>query len=204
MSSKARLTLTKVYTAKVDEAYASGDEEKLITALYPLAQHITKHNTLATQFVMEHIRTRLHRYQGLRYRGPKEASFSTWAFRVLRFRFIDWIRAEQTQRKREAVIVKPFYREGGTIGDNPDDETVTAEDKLAWWFCEGSTRAPEKKKFGKRELQKLRATKALQMRQEGKSNVEIAALLSMGKKKAVKPSSVSAMVSRWNRERNYF
>jgi hypothetical protein len=70
-------------------------------------------------------------------------------------------------------------------------------------FCAGTTLALEKK-FGKRELQKLRATMALQMRQEGKSNVEIAALLSTGKKKAVKPSSVPAMVSRWNRERNYF
>jgi DNA-directed RNA polymerase specialized sigma24 family protein len=184
MGRKAQLTLTKVCTAKVDEAFASGDEEKLITALYPLAQHITKRDTLATQFLMEHISKRLHLYQGL-----KEARFSTWAFRVLKFRFIDWIRKQQAERGRMAVIVH---------GKDTDD--VRAEEQLER-LCESGIPAPEK--FGKRELQRLRASKALQMRREGASNAEIAALLSMGKR-AVKPSSVPAMLSRWNRERSYF
>jgi DNA-directed RNA polymerase specialized sigma24 family protein len=200
MSGKSRLTLTRIYTAKIDEAHASGDNEKILTALYPLARHISKHNDEATQFLMLHISSRLDRYQRLRYQGHKEAEFSSWAFRVFRYRFIDWVREQNTQRKRDSVLVKPFYREGGNTNDNPDDETLTAEDKLAWWFYEGSTRPPEKKKFGKRELQRLRANKALQMRREGASNVEIAALLSIGKKKAVKPSSVPASLSRWRRK----
>ena len=102
------------------------------------------------------------------------------------------------------MIVKPFYREGGDSGDNPDDEKLTPEDKLAWWFHQGSKNLEREKRFGKRELQKLRATKALHMRKEGKSNDEIAVLLSMGKKRVVKPSSVPAMLSRWKGKRNNF
>jgi hypothetical protein len=81
-----------------------------------------------------------------------------------------------------------------------DTDDVGAEEQLAR-LCESGIPASEK--FGKRELQRLRASKALQMRWEGASNVEIAAVLSLWKKQ-VKPSSVPAMLSRWNREEIYF
>jgi hypothetical protein len=70
------LNPTQVYAVRVDEAFASGDKERLIVALYPLAEHITKHNMLATQFVVDHIQARFHLYTGIGRLGRK-AEFST-------------------------------------------------------------------------------------------------------------------------------
>jgi len=178
------LNPTKVYLARIDEAFATGSEDKLLKELYSLARHITKNTEDATQFIMGHISTRLHRFQGL-----KKAKFSTWAFRVLKFRFIDWIREQQARRKREEVLVH---------GEATEDQS--ADEHLERLCNKG---IPTLEKYGKRELQKARSRKALQMRRDGASNEEIAALLSFGKR-AVKPSSVPAMLSRWKKDSNKF
>ncbi len=176
--SKDKASASKVCREAIDRAYAAGDNFTLLSALQKLAGMITKGNEDASAELVEHIDRKCHLYE-----GRNGAAFSTWAAKVLKFRYIDWMRQQGAERRRMQVILH---------GEDSQDESAGEHlDRL----CLSAVPIPER--FGKRELQRLRADYALKMRKEGASLIEIADMLSRGKRKPVKPSSVPAMLSRW-------